>query len=213
MQTIAGGIEELSSSILNEAQAEIEQLKKAAQAGAEETRKRAQSEAERERSSILQTANEQARLLRRQTAANAQLKARTSELDHREQLLQQVFSAAAERLRAVPQQAEFGEIIQRLAHEALAELHAGSAELLVDGAGQRALTKEVLERLARETSVKLGEVKPLTGATGVIAQTPDGRLRFDNTLETRLSRLQGPLRAGVFQILIGARECASKLEP
>jgi len=37
----------------------------------------------------------------------------------------------------------------------------------------------------------------------VIVQTPDGHLNFDNTLETRLARMQNPLRADVFRLLTG----------
>jgi len=33
----------------------------------------------------------------------------------------------------------------------------------------------------------------------------DGKLNYDNTLETRLNRLQGTLRASVYKILMGEK--------
>jgi vacuolar-type H+-ATPase subunit E/Vma4 len=38
---------------------------------------------------------------------------------------------------------------------------------------------------------------------GVIVETMDGHLQFDNTLETRLSRMQNSLRARVYELLTG----------
>jgi vacuolar-type H+-ATPase subunit E/Vma4 len=41
--------------------------------------------------------------------------------------------------------------------------------------------------------------------TGVMVDADDGRLHYDNTLETRLGRLQGSLRSPVFRVLQGEK--------
>jgi vacuolar-type H+-ATPase subunit E/Vma4 len=51
--------------------------------------------------------------------------------------------------------------------------------------------------------VKLTIKGELKQGTGVIVQTEDGRLQYDNTLETRLSRLKNALRSPVYHILMG----------
>jgi vacuolar-type H+-ATPase subunit E/Vma4 len=38
---------------------------------------------------------------------------------------------------------------------------------------------------------------------GVIVQSGDGRLRYDNTLQARLNRMRGTLRAPAFRVLMG----------
>jgi len=38
---------------------------------------------------------------------------------------------------------------------------------------------------------------------GVVIDAADGRLHYDNTLETRLQRLQSTLRASVYKMLMG----------
>ena len=49
----------------------------------------------------------------------------------------------------------------------------------------------------------MGDV--LEEGTGVIVDASDGHLHFDNTLETRLSRLQSSLRSSVYHVLMGEK--------
>ncbi len=51
--------------------------------------------------------------------------------------------------------------------------------------------------------VRLRAGEPLARGTGVVLETPDGHRRYDNTLETRLARMQDGLRAPVYHILMG----------
>ena len=44
---------------------------------------------------------------------------------------------------------------------------------------------------------------PLEKGTGVVVETHDGHLQYDNTLETRLNRLQNLLRSPVYHLLMG----------
>ena len=43
----------------------------------------------------------------------------------------------------------------------------------------------------------------LDEGTGVIVDASGGKIHYDNTLETRLSRLQSTLRASVYKVLMG----------
>lgn len=202
---ISGDIEALSASILEEARAETEQLSNNARSKAEVIRQRAQAEAERERSSILDHAAVTANRLRGQALATAQLKARAMELEHREALLHRVFTAVTQELKSIPKRKDYENIVQNLVQEGLTQLQTTEVEIRADRTTQDILTKAVLEKISEATQVKLSIGKTLEKGTGVILQTVDGHLHFDNTFETRLFRLQGTLRAAVYHVLMGEK--------
>ena len=122
MSTVEGSIELLSRAILGEAQAEIEALKGRAQSEADAILQRAQGQAEQRQLEIIERARQEARRLKGQAAATAQLKARTLELEHREQLLQKVFDAAAARLQDAVARKDYGDSVSMLLREALDQL-------------------------------------------------------------------------------------------
>jgi vacuolar-type H+-ATPase subunit E/Vma4 len=45
----------------------------------------------------------------------------------------------------------------------------------------------------------------LEEGTGVVVNAAGGKLHYDNTLETRLSRMQGSLRSSVYKVLMGEK--------
>ena len=57
--------------------------------------------------------------------------------------------------------------------------------------------------LEKDLAVQLELGEPLERGTGVVLVTADGHRRYDNTLETRLSRMQAALRTPVYHILMG----------
>jgi vacuolar-type H+-ATPase subunit E/Vma4 len=198
-------IETLSRAILKEAQVDAQQLKEEAQAKADAIRQRAREEAEKEREEILSRARQEAERLRSQVVANAQLKARTMQLDHREKLLDRVFDAAGQRLGSIQKRADYNKLAAQLLREALVQLKAQKATVQADPATHRILRDGALADIAKELNaeVKLGE--PLEEGTGVIVDASDGHLHFDNTLETRLKRLQSSLRSAVYHVLMGEK--------
>jgi vacuolar-type H+-ATPase subunit E/Vma4 len=76
-------------------------------------------------------------------------------------------------------------------------------EVRADKATQKVLTSAVLDELAKSTGSQLTLGQPLEQGTGVVLTAAGGHLNFDNTLETRLSRLQSGMRPAIFQILMG----------
>ena len=65
------------------------------------------------------------------------------------------------------------------------------------------LTDQVLADFAKQFNVHLTVGEPLVDHIGISVETVDGHLHYDNTLETRLSRLQNNLRSPVYHLLIG----------
>ncbi|HXF85364.1 MAG TPA: V-type ATP synthase subunit E [Anaerolineales bacterium] len=195
-------IERLEKAILQEAREEAEQVKAEARAKAAEIRQRAQAQAESERKAILARAREDVNRLRGQTIAAAQLKARTLQLEFREKVLDKVFEAARQKLPNVRQRSDFSKIANRLLREALMQLRVDAAEVHADEATQKVLA---LDEISKELNVRLTLGSPLTEGIGVVLDAAGGKLHYDNTLGTRLDRLQGALRSSVYHVLIGER--------
>ncbi len=203
MGPVEGNIEMLSRAVLTEAHAEAEQILSDARAKADAIRQRAQERAAAERTEIMERASQEAARIGSRAVATAQLKARTLQLEHREKLLDSVFEAARRQLPVVQQWADYGRISRHLLREALIHLGATSAHIRADETTRQWLTGQVLDEISKELQVTLRVAEPLKQGTGVIVETVDGRLRYDNTLETRLGRLQNALRSSVYHILIG----------
>lgn len=203
MATIAGDIDTLSRAILAEARVESDELRAAAQAAADAIRVTAEQDAARAREAILAQARQDVERLRGQSQATAQLDARARGLEHREKLLQQVFDRAAAQLPQVVRRSDYQNVAGRLLREAVSQLYVREAVVRADPSTQKTLTKEALAQVSSELGVELSVGAPLEKGTGVVVETPDGHLHFDNTLENRLARMRAPLRAAVYHVLMG----------
>ena len=205
MKSVEENIEALSHAMQNEAKAEAELIKTEAQAKADAILQRAKAQAATERAEILDKAQQEADRLRGQVIATTQMKARTMELDHREKLLQTVFSTSLQQLQSVEQYSNYEEIALRLVREGVAQLNVKKLKVRADAQTEKYLTSATLEKISQELKVTLTLEKTLEHGTGVVLETADGHLQFDNTLETRLARLQNNLRSPVYRLLIGEK--------
>lgn len=203
MATDVQNIDMLERAILGEVRDEAEQLKAEAKEKVDAIRKRAQTQADVESKAILDAATQDAERLRSQAVATAQLKARSVQLEHREQLLDRVFKAVKEKLADVRNRSDYDQIASTLLREALVQLRVNKAEIHADEATQNALKKKALDEISKELKGQFTLAGALEEGTGLIVDAADGKLNYDNTLETRLDRLQGNLRASVYKILTG----------
>jgi len=200
MKSESEDIELLARAIRAEVNDEAAHLLAEAKEKAEAIRKRAQEQAESERKEILERAKQDAERLRSQTTATAQLKSRSFQLDEREKLLDGVFTEVKKRLETVKNRPDFGAIASMLTREALTQLQVNQAEIRADEATRKALN---LNELSKELNGQFSFSDPLEEGTGVVVSAASGKLSYDNTLETRLSRLQGTLRSAVYKVLMG----------
>jgi vacuolar-type H+-ATPase subunit E/Vma4 len=90
-----------------------------------------------------------------------------------------------------------------LLREAVVQLGANPVRVRADEGTRKHLTASVLAAAEKDLKLKIEMGEPLSGVSGVIAETPDGRRQFDNTLESRLARMRPALRAAVHRILMG----------
>ena len=203
MNTQVEDIEMLERAILSEARDEAEQIKAEAKAKVEAIQKRAQERAEAERKAILDRARQDVERLRGQAVATAQLKARSLQLSHREQLLDRVFKTVREKLSDIQKRPDYDQIAALLLREALVQLRVNKAEIRADKTTQSILEKKALDEISKELKGQFNIAGTLEDGMGVIVDAADGKLHYDNTVETRLDRLEGTLRASVNKVLIG----------
>jgi V/A-type H+-transporting ATPase subunit E len=196
-------MEPLSRAILKEAEVDAQQMREEAKVKADAIRQRGQEEAEKARREILEKAQQEAERLRSQTLASAQLKARTMQLEQREKLLDRVFQAAKEKLAEVQKRPDYDQLAAMLLREALTQLRVNKAEIRADQATRDLLEKKTLGDISSELNGQFTIVDTLEEGRGVVIDAADGRLHYDNTLETRLQRLQSTLRASVYKMLMG----------
>jgi V/A-type H+/Na+-transporting ATPase subunit E len=203
MSTEEESIQALSRAVMIEARAEadhsLEEARQKADAIHSETMNRAAAERER----ILKNANQEAARLRSQAIAGAQLKARTIKLEQREILLNHVFEQAMQQLPAAQKSVEYQDITVALLKEALDHLGSSSAVIRADLGTQKLFTPTLLESITKEAGVTLELGELLKQSTGLVVQTMDGHRQYDNTLETRLKRMQDSLRNPVYHMLVG----------
>jgi vacuolar-type H+-ATPase subunit E/Vma4 len=205
MKTEVEDIEMLERAILTEARDAAEQIKAEAQQKAEAIRKRAQEQADQERKAILDQAKQEVDRLRGQAVATAQLKSRSVELAHREQLLEGVFKAVKEKLPEVQKRPDYDQIATMLLRESLVQLRVNKAEVRADKITQGILEKKALSEISKELNGQFTMGDPLEEGIGVVVDAADGKLHYDNTLETRLDRLQSTLRASVYKVSMGEK--------
>jgi V/A-type H+-transporting ATPase subunit E len=196
-------IEPLTRAILKEAEVDSQQIREEAKAKADVIRQRAQEEAEKVRREILDRAQQEADRSRSQALAGAELKARTMQLEHREKLLDRVFLAAKEKLGDIQKRPDYDQLAAMLLREALVQLRVNKAEIRADQATRALLEKKALNDISSELKGEFPFADNLEEGRGVVIEAADGRLHYDNTLETRLQRLQSTLRATVYKILMG----------
>jgi vacuolar-type H+-ATPase subunit E/Vma4 len=196
-------IEPLSRAILKEAEVDAQQMREEAKAKADAIRQRAQAEAESVRREILDQAAQEAERLRSQSLSSAQLRARTMQLEQREKLLDRVFQAAREKLGEIQNRKDYDEFAAMLLREAITQLRVNKAEIHADKDTRKLLEKKAIKELASELKGEFRVGDDLEEGRGVVVDAADGRLHYDNTLETRLQRLQSSLRASVHKMLMG----------
>jgi V/A-type H+-transporting ATPase subunit E len=203
MKATDENIKVLSNAVLRDVRGDAEQVLAEARTKADEIRQRAQEQAEAERAQILEGAKVEAERIRGQVVATTQLKARTMELEQREKLLQDVFDTVKKRLPSVLRGSDYEKIAQRLLREAITQLGGSTVIVRADPETMKSLSTRVLEDIAKETGMKIQLGDTLEKGLGVIAETEDKRRQYDNTLETRLRRMQDTLRSSVYRILMG----------
>jgi vacuolar-type H+-ATPase subunit E/Vma4 len=198
-----GDIQSLEAVITTEARQDAAKIAAEAASHIESIKRQALEQANKQRDTILQQARDKAERLRSQAVTSAQLEAQTLKLARREALLARVLSEARHRLTDVAEWPDYGQVVYRLVREGVEVLDAESLVIRADETTRQILDGQALMDLTEELGTQLEMGEPLKRGTGIVLVTADGHRRYDNTLETRLARMQASLRTPVYHILMG----------
>mgnify|MGYP000864743278 CR=1 FL=1 len=198
----AGGLQ-IVESILSDADAQASRIIDSAENAAQAAREKARIEGERGRDESLVKARERCAKLRAQELATARIEAKRLLLAAREDVAERVLGQIEERLEAVRRSPEtYARSLRNLAVEAVAAIGRPEVVLrisqtdaaLVSGAFASQVASDGRAAAAGVTSVTL-QLDARDWGGGCIAQSPDGRVVYDNTYRTRMQRKRRELRA------------------
>jgi vacuolar-type H+-ATPase subunit E/Vma4 len=199
-----GDIKSLSEAVTSEAKQERERTLTQAESLARNTRDQARADAEVERKRIMREAASEAQRLLEQTRATTRLEAQSLKLERRELLLSNVFDLAAARLSNVQSLEDYRSAAFTLVRDAVEHMDkVGALVMRADDVTRAFFDESTLDEVSSEVGCELSLGSVLEEDTGLIVQSLDGHLAYDNTLQARLDRHRSSLRASVFQILRG----------
>jgi V/A-type H+-transporting ATPase subunit E len=203
MTSAEENIQALSRAVLSEARSEAQQILAEARDKAEAIRQRAQEQAQVEREEILEHARREAKQVRSQCLAAARLQARKIRLERREQLLDEVFDAVRQRMPTIQQRTDYDQMVRKWVREAVLRLGSSAARIRCDERTHGILSSGALSELSEDLNAQLQLGDQLERGLGIVAETMDGHLKYDNTLEARLERRRDELRGPVYRLLMG----------
>ncbi|MCJ7550477.1 MAG: V-type ATP synthase subunit E family protein [Anaerolineae bacterium] len=199
-----GDIKALADAVKSEAGRDQERILSHARLSARTLREQARAEAEIEGKRMIQDAEIKAARFLEQARAAAGIEAQALRLDNREALLNRVFDLVAEGLQATQNLEDYCSVVHALIRDAVAHMgNVNTMVVLADPVTRECLDDKILGQLCREFDIELTLGGPLDEGTGLVVQSQDGHLFYDNTFQARLTRMRSSLRALVFQILRG----------
>jgi vacuolar-type H+-ATPase subunit E/Vma4 len=188
-------LESLVAAIREEGRAQAAAIERAAEEEAAHIAAEAAREAERVRVEAQQEALQPLAVRRGPRILQAQLDAANVREAERALLVETALAAATKELKEIRAGSTYEALLARLLAEALAALDAPGAVLIEVDPRDEALLRALL------TANGLTDDRPVTirpslhTGGGVCVATADGRLRVDNTVETRLARALPALRS------------------
>jgi V/A-type H+-transporting ATPase subunit E len=150
---------------------------------------------------ILEASTRQAESAKRQIIGASELEVRNSQLKSLERAVNDVFDLAIKEISG-SSGAAYENSIAGLIREGV-EAIGPTAKVHCASKDKRAVASAIRKLNGPQAKLSLDE-KPIETIGGVVLTTPDGSIRFDNTLEARLERTKASLRKEVDAILTGS---------
>ena len=145
---------------------------------------------------ILGAGLKQAESVKRQVIGTAELQARNAQLKSLERGVNEAFERATKEIESGG--AEYEKALGRLIQEGL-DVISPRADVRCASKDRKAVAA-VVKKLAGKVTLS---DEPVETIGGVVMSTPDGSVKFDNTIEARLERMRPALRKDVAAILTG----------
>lgn len=195
------GAQLIAEDILKEARAKSAEVIRAAKHEAKTLLDAARLGAREEEESEVKEARAQGKQTQEQLVAEGRMKAKRAALQRREELINEVFKAAEDKLRAYASSKEYQRNLVKIAAGACKRLGQDNVVIMANRRDLKILERDK-DQILRElgnSSVSFGE--PIQAIGGVRVSAPDGKVEIDETFEGRMRREFEALRVKVAKAL------------
>lgn len=208
MIKMSAGTDKIVSSIMSDAQIKVESILAEAEKEKETIISEGNVQAAAEKEKILENAEKQAKMRYQQIISEAKMKSRRMELEAREEVIEEAFSKAEEKLKEIASSdaAEYKASLEKVITEAGTEIGGGDMLVLVKESDVSKLKgslpsieKSISDKTGTPTKLEMGENINTIG--GAIIRTKNGEIEVNNTIEARMLRFKKSLRSKVAGIL------------
>ncbi len=198
-------IEEIEKSTEKKVSELLSEAKEKVGAVLDDARKKASDE----ESAILARGEQEARRESQRILAEARIKARREQVKAQEEVVQKSFDTARKTLLKMADEKkaagiEYRDVLERLIRESTVSSGIQSLEVLVNPRDQGLVSQDVLSRIAAQAGKELGMTmslrvsdEPLACMGGVVVRSADGKVRVENTFESRIERFREAIRTQV----------------
>jgi len=202
------GTEKIVSSILSDAKFKADSILEEAEKKSNSILEDGEKKALMEKEKILEDVKKQSNMRYQQIISEAKMNSRRMELDAREEVIEESFKKAEEKLGEIASSdsTKYKESLKEIIMEAALEI--GGGELVIflkqeDVAkisdSISTLEMDIKEKTGNQTKLEMGDNINTIG--GAIIQTKNGEIEVNNTIEARMQRYKKSLRSEVARIL------------
>ena len=202
--SVKDGLSAIAKEVLSEVQKEAEESILTAQADAREALKTAKTKADKDYQKFIDQAMAKAEAEKRRVASLTEVETRNRLLQEKDALVEAAFEKALVKLREFTTTEDYRTLLFNLIRQASSKLNQESLLIQVNSRDKTWLTPKELVPLSDELNCKLivsGEEGNFLG--GLKAQTANGKVTFDSTLDTKFEELKPQLRLELARILFG----------
>ncbi len=205
---MTAGADKIVSSIIQEAQSKADEIIQEAESESNSIIEAGKKEAQLEKEKILEDAKKQSRMKYQQIISEAKMNARRADLEAREEVIEESFQKAFEKLRilASTSSSEYKQSLIEIITEASMECGGGDLQVLIkvdDVEKVKNSLNDIEAVVEKETGTKttleLGDNINTIG--GAILKTKNGEIEVNNTIEARMQRFKKTLRYEVAKVL------------
>ncbi len=202
------GTERIVSSILSDAKFKADSILEEAEKKSNSILEEGEKIALMEKKKILEDGKKQTTMRYQQIISEAKMNSRRMELDVREEVIEESFMKAEEKLGEIASSdsAEYKESLKKIITEAALEIGGGKLVVFLKQEDVAkindsifSLEMDVKEKSSNETKLEIGDNINTIG--GAIIKTKNGDIEVNNTIEARMLRFKKSLRSEVARIL------------
>jgi V/A-type H+/Na+-transporting ATPase subunit E len=199
---VKNGLVAIAGEVLGDVQKEAEALILGAEKEAKKTLRAAKSQADQDYQTFVGQAKVKAEAEQRRIASLTEVEIRNRLLNAKEELVDKAFETAVCKLIDFVETPKYHDYLLRLIEEAAEKVGSKNLILQANAKDKEWLTQEHLQSLCKKLhiEIKLSE-EPEICIGGCKVQSEDGKVTYDNTIDSRLQELKPTLRTEVAKIM------------